>query len=253
MPVAFLALADDRAVEHIQRREQRGRAIALVIVGHGAGAALLHRQPGLGAVERLDLALLVHRIHQRLVRRVQIKADHVGYLLRQLGVVRDLEGGNKVRLQSMFGPNPLHAAVADAHRLGHRAKAPMGRLRRLVAQRLRQHQRYHLAAQGRLAGTPRPVPQQAIDARREVTLLPSPHRRLALADPAHDFHGPQTFPGQKHDPRAPDMLLRRIPVRNQPLEPASVARRYPNTGVCPHARRIAYQNQLGNPLNGAEH
>ena len=29
MPVAFLALADDRAVEHIQRREQRGRAIAL--------------------------------------------------------------------------------------------------------------------------------------------------------------------------------------------------------------------------------
>ena len=32
MPVAFLALADDRAVEHIQRREQRGRAIALVIV-----------------------------------------------------------------------------------------------------------------------------------------------------------------------------------------------------------------------------
>jgi hypothetical protein len=25
-------------------------------VGHGAGAALLHRQAGLGAVERLDLA-----------------------------------------------------------------------------------------------------------------------------------------------------------------------------------------------------
>ena len=93
----------------------------------------------------------------------------------------------------------------------------------------------------------------AIDARREVTLLPSPHRRLALADPAHDFHGPQTFPGQKHDPRAPDMLLRRIPVRNQPLEPASVARRYPNTGVCPHAPRIAYQNQIGNLLNATEH
>ena len=44
-----------RAVEHVERGEQGGRAVALVVVGHGAGPALLERQARLGAVERLDL------------------------------------------------------------------------------------------------------------------------------------------------------------------------------------------------------
>ena len=51
--------------------EQRGRAVALVVVRHRCGAPLLQRQAGLGAVERLDLALLVDAEHERLVRRVQ--------------------------------------------------------------------------------------------------------------------------------------------------------------------------------------
>ena len=50
---------DHLAVEHVQSREQGGRAVALVVMGHGAGTALLHRQARLGAVERLDLALFV--------------------------------------------------------------------------------------------------------------------------------------------------------------------------------------------------
>jgi hypothetical protein len=37
--------------------------MALVIVGHGAGADLLHRQPRLGAIQRLNLALLIDRQH----------------------------------------------------------------------------------------------------------------------------------------------------------------------------------------------
>ena len=52
-------------VEHVEGGKQRGRAVPLVVVGHGAGAPLLHRQAGLGAVERLDLALLVDRQHDR--------------------------------------------------------------------------------------------------------------------------------------------------------------------------------------------
>jgi hypothetical protein len=32
--------------------------MALVIMGHGSGTALLHRQAGLSAIERLDLRLL---------------------------------------------------------------------------------------------------------------------------------------------------------------------------------------------------
>ena len=55
MAMARHALADYRVVEDIER------AVPDIIVGHRAGPALLHRQTRLGAVERLDLRLLVDR------------------------------------------------------------------------------------------------------------------------------------------------------------------------------------------------
>src|SRR5712691_6316674 len=61
MPMAGHALADDAALQHVERGEQRRRAVALIVVRHRPAAALLHRQPWLGAVERLDLRLLVDR------------------------------------------------------------------------------------------------------------------------------------------------------------------------------------------------
>jgi hypothetical protein len=45
------------AIQHVQRCEQGGAAIALVIVGHGTGTP--YGQPRLSAVEGLDLALFV--------------------------------------------------------------------------------------------------------------------------------------------------------------------------------------------------
>ena len=45
---ALHAAAEDGAVEDVEGGEQRGRAVALVVMRHGAGAALLHRQAGLG-------------------------------------------------------------------------------------------------------------------------------------------------------------------------------------------------------------
>ena len=63
MPVAAHALADDLAVEHVERGEQSGRAVPLIIMSRRAAAAALHRQPRLGAVERLDLALFIDRQH----------------------------------------------------------------------------------------------------------------------------------------------------------------------------------------------
>ena len=45
---ALHAAAEHGAVEDVEGGEQRGRAVAFVIVGHGAGAALLQRQARLG-------------------------------------------------------------------------------------------------------------------------------------------------------------------------------------------------------------
>jgi len=61
MPMPRHALADHRTVEDIERREQRGRAVPDIIVSHRSGPAPFHWQTRLGAVERLDLRLLVDR------------------------------------------------------------------------------------------------------------------------------------------------------------------------------------------------
>ena len=52
MTMALHTSANDLAFEDIESSEQRRCAMALVVVGHRAGSAFLHRQAGLGAVER---------------------------------------------------------------------------------------------------------------------------------------------------------------------------------------------------------
>ena len=101
MPVALHAAADDLAFEHVERREQGRGAVALIIVGHGAAAAWLQRQARLGAVERLDLPLLVDAEHDRMRRRIDVEADDVAQLGDELGVVRQLELAHPVRLQAV--------------------------------------------------------------------------------------------------------------------------------------------------------
>src|SRR5579862_6548754 len=51
MPV--IAHADYGAVRHIERREQGGRSVSLVVVGHSSAAALLQRQSWLRTIQRL--------------------------------------------------------------------------------------------------------------------------------------------------------------------------------------------------------
>ena len=70
-------------------------------MGHRPGPALLHRQAGLGAVERpcsgqgqaLDLRFLVNRQHQTVGGWVEIEADHVAQFGGKSRVLRQLESG----------------------------------------------------------------------------------------------------------------------------------------------------------------
>src|SRR5438046_929577 len=69
------AAADHLAFEHVESDKQSSRAVPLVVVRQGTSATLLYRQPGLGAIERLYLRLLVDREHDGVGRRVDVKAD----------------------------------------------------------------------------------------------------------------------------------------------------------------------------------
>ena len=63
--------------------------MTFVVVGHRAGAAQLHRQPWLGGLERLNLALFVDR-EDRMGGRIDIEADDVFEFLGELRVVDSL-------------------------------------------------------------------------------------------------------------------------------------------------------------------
>src|SRR6202022_780807 len=88
-------------------------AVALVIMGHRAGTALFQGQTRLRAVECLDWALLIDGKHQRLLRRIDVKADDVLDLRDEVGIIGDLEAAHEMRPEAVFGPDALHGSAID--------------------------------------------------------------------------------------------------------------------------------------------
>jgi len=103
----------------------------LVVMGHRAGAPFLDRQPGLGAVERLDLALLIDREHDRVRRRIDVEPDDCAQLGDETSGSFD-SLNRRTRCGAMRLPDPLHRGHADADGLGHHAGGPVGRLARRI-------------------------------------------------------------------------------------------------------------------------
>lgn len=71
--VPGLALPNHRSGLNVECRKQGCGAVALIIVRHRPAFPRLHRQAGLAAVQRLDLAFLVDGKHDGLLRRVQVE------------------------------------------------------------------------------------------------------------------------------------------------------------------------------------
>ena len=100
---------------------------------HGAAAFLLERQARLGAVECLDLALLIDRQHDRMRR---LKADNIAYLAGELQIVGQIELAHPVRrLQAMAAPDPLHRTDTDPNGIAHGGAGPVRGLARWIGQR----------------------------------------------------------------------------------------------------------------------
>src|SRR6266567_3213325 len=117
MPVALHVATNDGAVANVEGSEQGGCAVAFVVVGHRPGAARLHRQSRLSAIEGLDLALLVDRENDGVGGRVDVEADDVPELRGELRVVRQLERPDAVRRELVGLENALHRPQADTCRL----------------------------------------------------------------------------------------------------------------------------------------
>ena len=226
VPMLLHVAADNGAIENIERGEQSGRAIALVIMGHRAEAAFLYRQARLGPIQRLYLALLVKRQHDGVRWRIDIQPDDIVELLGKFRIVRELELPVAMRLQPMHFPDAPHCAGADVARGGHHGSGPVRRLARRHGQRERHHAINHYRLQRSNTRWPGLVAQQAVDTGCHVALLPPPDTGLRFAGLAHDRRCPRAFGRQQDDRCPPRMLLRRIPIPDYPFKPKPVRRRY---------------------------
>ncbi len=225
MAVALHVLADDRAVENIHGGEQRRRAVPDVVVGHRAGAALLERQPGLGAVERLNLALLVERQDDGVRGRIDIEPDHIAQLLDEFRIVGKFELPHAVRLKTMFAPDALNRADGDARGLRHQSAGPMRCLPRRRIERQGHDPRNDLVRQQLDARRPRLVARQPLEPFVGEPFLPAPDTSFRLARPAHDLVRAHAVGRQKHDLAPPNVLLRRVAILDQSQKPEPIFRR----------------------------
>ncbi len=135
VPTPLLARRDPLPGGDVQRGEERRRAVPNVVVGVAFAVAQVHRKRRLGAVERLDLGLLVHAEHHRVVGRVEIEPCNIQDFLEEKGVAGQLERLRQVRLDPEQGEPPLHSAVGDALGFCQAVCAPVRGAVRLVPQR----------------------------------------------------------------------------------------------------------------------
>ncbi len=85
--------------------------MAAVIRGAPLGQSRHHRQNRLRAVERLNLAFLVHTQHQSPIRRIEVQPHHIAYLLVEQRVGGERKGLGTVRLQAKGVPDTHHRAL----------------------------------------------------------------------------------------------------------------------------------------------
>jgi hypothetical protein len=76
-------------------------------VGHRSIATLFHRQAGLGAVQRLDLRLLVGQENDGMGGWIDIEPDDVTQFVNELRIVAELELLHPMRLKAVSAPDAL--------------------------------------------------------------------------------------------------------------------------------------------------
>ncbi len=162
------------------------------------------------------------RQNEAVRRRIEIEADHVAQLGRERRIGGQLEAPHPVRLEAVRRPDPLHRAQRYAAGCRHRAAGPMGRRGGRIAQRQRDHTLNPLRWQGRHPGLAGLVAHQPGHAFAHEPLLPAPDAGLGHLGAAHDLRRAAARRRRQDDPRPPDMLLRAVPIRHDPLQPATV-------------------------------
>jgi hypothetical protein len=197
---------------------QRGGPVAAVVVGASLRLAQAHRQQRLTAVEGLDLRLLVDTQHQRVLGRVQVQPDDVAHLLHEQRIVGEAEGCAAVRLEPERLPDAVDGRMRQPQSAAHRARAPVGRIRRLRFQ----GQRHHAFDQGIADAARRPGARlivKPVETSLEEAAAPAADREPVRSQAPGDLLVGVPLRARQHDSGAQRDRLRR-------LAPARVAQQH---------------------------
>lgn len=194
----FHAGADDFAAEGIHCGEQRGCAIALVIMGHRLATALLERKPWLSSVQSLDLTFLIAGEDQRVLGRVEIKTDDIFELFLKPLVVGKFETGHPMRLQPMRRPDASNSGCAYSRSFRHRCPAPVRASRRRVLERHLHNARAGRCGNRRDASRTGLVFENTGKSSLGVAVPPAPHLHNILAQTICNLPVLETVGSKKH-------------------------------------------------------
>ena len=129
-----LALGDHLAGGDVQGREQRGRAVAQVVVRVALRVAELHGRFRLGPVVGLDLRFLLDAEHHLVVRRIEVNPRNIRDFPNEEGIRGELEGLGQVRLDTEQAEAAGYGTGRDALDRPHAVGAPVGSIRGLLLQ-----------------------------------------------------------------------------------------------------------------------
>ena len=197
--MAAVQAADHLAGGDVQRGVEAGCPGALVVVRRALRDAREHRQDRRGAVERLDLGLLLDAQHDRAFGRVQVEPDEIADLLDELRILGQLPGLRPVRLEPERLPDPVHRGLVEADLGGHRTSRPMRRVARSRFERLDDHL-LDLGV-GDLARLPRPrLVSQTVEPMLGEAVAPLPDRTDRDPEIARDLAVVGARGRGQHDP-----------------------------------------------------
>src|SRR5712691_3141597 len=257
VPMAFHVTADDGAVEDIESGEECGRAMTFVVVGHRPGAARLHRQTRLGAIERLDLALLVDREDDGMGWRIDIEADDVAQLVDKLRIGGELELFHPVRLKAVCAPDAMDGTRADVDGFRHHGGGPVGCLRGRIGLSERHDVLNNVQSQWWDTRRPRLVAQETVITFPHEAFLPAPDTGLRLAGLAPDLIGANAVRAQQDNLGPPDMLVWGVAIPRKRLQTAAIGELESNGNSGSHAPDSHASSPLGIPsgiqMSGAIH
>ena len=221
--MALHTSANNLAFQHVESCEQRRCAVALVVMGHGAGSASLHRQARLGSVEGLDLRLFVDREDDGMGGRIDIQPDNITQFIDELRVFGELELPDPVRLETMRAPDALDGTCADAGCFRHQGGGPVGRLGGRLGSGEHHDTFSNIRSKGRDTRGACLVTQQAAVTFLHEAFLPTPDTGLRFAGLTHDLVGADAVRAQQHDLGTPDMLMRRVAISRERSQTATIS------------------------------